>query len=122
MGGSGGLITYGAIDTTNCDSTVSYVTLSSKTYWQFPLAGFSVGSYSVSRAQQAISDTGTSWLGGPQDQINDIVQATNAQYDPVNELYYVSCTATGLPDIIFTIGGVKYNIPSTEYVIDVSYN
>jgi hypothetical protein len=118
-GGSGGIITYGAIDTTDCDATVNYVTLSSKTYWQFPSTGFSVGKYSVNKKQQLISDTGTSWLGGPQAQINDIVQATGAQYDPVNQLYTVSCTQTGLPDIVFTIGGMKYPIPATEYVIDL---
>ena len=38
-GALGGLITYGALDTKNCDGVLDYVTLSSKTYWQFPLQG-----------------------------------------------------------------------------------
>jgi hypothetical protein len=119
MGGNGGLITYGALDTMNCAPTFNYVTLSSKTYWQFAVDSFSVGSSSIAKSQQVISDTGTSWLGGPQNGINDIVQATNAQYDPINQIYTVPCTQTGLPDIVFTIGGMKYNIPATEYVLDL---
>jgi hypothetical protein len=119
MGGSGGQITYGDLDTTNCDATFNYVTLSSKTYWQFAVDKFAVGTYSIAKSQQVISDTGTSWLGGPTNGINDIVKATNAQYDAFNQLYTVPCTATGLPDIIFTIGGMPYNIPQAEYVLDL---
>lgn len=118
-GGNGGLITYGALDTNNCDPTFNYVTLSSKTYWQFAVDSFSVGTYSIAKSQQVISDTGTSWLGGPQNGINYIIQATNAQYDAKYQIYTLPCTQTGLPDIVFTIGGMKYNIPSTEYVLDV---
>jgi len=119
MGGSGGLITYGDLDTTNCDATFNYVTLSSKTYWQFAIDAFSIGTSSITKSQQVISDTGTSWLGGPTNAVQYIVQATNAQYDAFDELYTVPCTATGLPDIVFTIGGQKYNIPAAEYVLDL---
>lgn len=34
-GVNGGVFTYGAIDSTNCASQVTYVPLSSATYWQF---------------------------------------------------------------------------------------
>jgi len=119
MGGSGGMITYGAIDATNCAATWNYVTLSSKTYWQFAIDSFTISTYSIAKSQQVISDTGTSWLGAPDAAVNDIVKATNAQYDPVNELYTVPCSTTGLPDIVFTIGGMPYNIPQAEYVLDL---
>uniref|UniRef100_A0A914C440 Peptidase A1 domain-containing protein n=1 Tax=Acrobeloides nanus TaxID=290746 RepID=A0A914C440_9BILA len=119
QGGNGGLITYGALDTINCDTTFNYVTLSSQTYWQFAVDSFSVGTYNVPKSQQVISDTGTSWLGGPPKLINYIVLATNAKYDALNQAYTVSCTASGLPDIVFIIGGITYNIPSTEYVLDM---
>jgi hypothetical protein len=119
MGGSGGMITYGALDATNCASTWNYVTLSSKTYWQYAIDGWSCGSQSQTKSAQVISDTGTSWLGAPQTAVNMIVQATNAQYDAEDELYTVPCGQTGLPDIVFTIGGMPYNIPAAEYVLDL---
>lgn len=64
-GQNAGLITYGAIDTTNCQGTVNYVALSAETYWQFPMAGFTVGGTSDTKTYQVISDTGTSWIGAP---------------------------------------------------------
>lgn len=113
------MITYGDIDTTNCDATINYVPLSSKRYWQFSIASFSVGTYSNKRQAQVISDTGTSWIYGPTAAVDAIAQATNAIYDDDNGIYTVPCTATGLPDWVFNIGGINYNIPSSEYVIDV---
>jgi len=118
-GGNGGLITYGALDAKNCDANWAYVPLSSETYWQFAIDAFSVGTATVTKKQQVISDTGTSWLGGPTAQIKDIVTATKAKYDAQNQIYTVECTVKGLPDIVFTIGGVKYNIPQAEYVLDL---
>jgi len=118
-GANGGTITYGAVDTTNCAANPAYVKLSSLTYWQFAMDSFSVGSYSNAMSTQVISDTGTSWLGGPDADINGWMTAINAQYDFIDGLYYVPCTQTGLPDIILTIGGVQYNLPATEYVIDL---
>ena len=119
QGGNAGQITYGALDTKNCAGTTNYVPLSSLTYWQFPITGFSMGSYNNAKKVQVISDTGTSWLGAPTADINGMVSATNAQYDFVNGVYTVPCSTTGLPDMVFTIGGQKYNIPQVEYVLDL---
>uniref|UniRef100_A0AC34QJK0 Peptidase A1 domain-containing protein n=1 Tax=Panagrolaimus sp. JU765 TaxID=591449 RepID=A0AC34QJK0_9BILA len=119
QGGNAGLITYGALDATNCDPNPVYTKLSSLTYWQFPIDSFTIGSYNNAKSAQVISDTGTSWLGGPTADINGIVSATNAQYDFINGVYTVPCTQTGLPDMVFSIGGVKYNIPQVEYVLDL---
>jgi hypothetical protein len=119
QGGNAGLITYGGLDTKNCDANINYVKLSSLTYWQFPITGFSMGSYSNTKKIEVISDTGTSWIGAPQAAVNGIVAATDAAYDSVNGIYSVSCAKTGLPDMIFTIGGIKYNIPQIEYVLDL---
>ncbi|KAF8375428.1 hypothetical protein PRIPAC_81857 [Pristionchus pacificus] len=114
----GGLITYGGLDSENCDAQVDYVTLSSKTYWQFPINGFSIGSYSSNTKAEVISDTGTSWIGAPAAAVQGIVKATGAKFDFRNELYTVPCTGS-YPDMIFTIGGKAYNIPSSEYVLDL---
>jgi len=116
----GGLMTYGALDNTNCASQIDYVPLSSRTYWQFTVAGFSIGSQTQMRNMEVISDTGTSWIGGPTAMINQIVTATSARYDAVNQIYYVPCSAMAtLPDLIWTIGGKTYNIPANEYVLDL---
>ncbi|RCN32742.1 eukaryotic aspartyl protease [Ancylostoma caninum] len=119
-GGNAGLITYGAIDTKNCQSQINYVPLSAETYWQFPIQGFSIGSYSENKKEQVISDTGTSWIGAPTTVVSAVVKQTGAKYDFTNELYTVPCsTQKTQPDLVFTINGVKYNVPSVEYVLDL---
>ncbi|GMR54979.1 hypothetical protein PMAYCL1PPCAC_25174 [Pristionchus mayeri] len=114
----GGLITYGGFDNVNCDAQIDYVTLSSKTYWQFPMTSFSIGSYSSNAKAEVISDTGTSWIGAPPAVVSGIVQEIGAKFDWLNQLYTVPCTGK-YPDMIFTIGGKAYNVPSTEYVLDL---
>lgn len=117
-GKNGGLITYGALDTTNCDSNVQYAPLTAETYWQFAINGFSAGSYSNTAKQTVISDTGTSWLGAPDADINGAIKAIGAQYNSLYDLYQVSCSGTG-PDLVFTINGNQYNIPFVEYALDL---
>lgn len=81
-GGAAGLITYGAIDTSNCASTVTYVPLSAETYWQFPIEGFSIGSYSETKKDQVISDTGTSWIGCPNSILTHVSRSLSASSLP----------------------------------------
>lgn len=45
IGGNGGLITFGALDTVNCGEKINWVPLTSETYWEFELQAFSVGYY-----------------------------------------------------------------------------
>ncbi|KAF8375645.1 hypothetical protein PRIPAC_82074 [Pristionchus pacificus] len=114
----GGLITYGALDKVNCDAHVDYVTLSSQTYWQFPLSGFSIGTFASNAQADAISSSGVSWIGAPASAVQGIAQTTGAKFDWFNQLYTVKCKGS-YPDMVFTIGGRAYNIPSSEYVIDL---
>uniref|UniRef100_A0A0K0DEC0 Peptidase A1 domain-containing protein n=1 Tax=Angiostrongylus cantonensis TaxID=6313 RepID=A0A0K0DEC0_ANGCA len=120
MGGSGGLVTYGAIDTTNCDLNVNYVNLTSETFWQFSIDGFSVGGFSEENTEDVISDTGTSWIGGPSYIMDAVVDQTGAQYSWEYGIYTVNCsTMMTQPDLQFTINGLTYNITSEEYILDL---
>ncbi|TKR76286.1 hypothetical protein L596_017445 [Steinernema carpocapsae] len=120
-GAPAGQITYGAIDGKNCDSNINYVPLTSKTYWQFALSGFSTGSYSYSNTDQVISDTGTSWIYAPQAVVDGVISATGATFNGDAGVYSVPCSQMKtLPDWVLTIGGHKYTIPSVEYVLDLS--
>ncbi|WKY14012.1 hypothetical protein Q1695_004667 [Nippostrongylus brasiliensis] len=119
-GESGGLITFGDLDKYNCVPTVNYVNLSSLTYWQFPIDGFSFGQYSQKKTEEAISDTGTSWIGAPPNAVYIIARQLGARFHPIYELYSMPCYAMrALPNLTFTIGGHDYAIPSVEYVLDM---
>ncbi|KAK6048309.1 eukaryotic aspartyl protease [Cooperia oncophora] len=119
-GGDGGLITFGDFDTWNCAPTVSYVNLSSLTFWQFPIDGFSIGWYKSKETAQVISDTGTSFIGAPSAAIQAITRQVGANFDLQNQFYTVYCyTMRLLPDLVFTINGMEYRVPSIEYVLDI---
>lgn len=83
------------------------------------MSSVTVGSFSNTKAAQVISDPAY-WIGSTDDNIERMAQAIGAIYDENNYIYYINCNATGLPDIVFNIGGNSYTISSMEYVIDVS--
>ncbi|CAI2352694.1 unnamed protein product [Caenorhabditis sp. 36 PRJEB53466] len=119
-GGNGGLITYGALDTVNCAAQVNYVPLTSKTYWEFELTAFSVGLFMTTGKAKAISDTGTSFIGAPYKAVSEVVVATGAVYDWLNEVYTVDCSKMETAStLVFNIGGVGYLVNSTEYILDL---
>jgi len=119
-GQAGGLITYGAIDGVNCDSTITYTKVTSETYWQFRIDGFGIGSYKNKRSKQVISDTGTSFLYGPSKDVDQIIKITNADYDFSTGLYTVPCSSVkDVPALTFTVSGVDLQVPATEYITDL---
>lgn len=61
------VILDGSIDTEHCDSQVYYRNLTSATYWQFKMSAISIGNYTIKTGWEVISDTGTSFIGAPQE-------------------------------------------------------
>jgi len=92
-GENGGQITYGGLDPDHCSDDVTYVTLSSKSWWEFNIEGTGVNSKEDKKKQSAISDTGTSLVAGPQGPLDKLVKATGAEFDPRYGLYGVDCNA-----------------------------
>ncbi|EFP13377.1 hypothetical protein CRE_11371 [Caenorhabditis remanei] len=120
MAGNAGLITYGALDSVNCDSKINYVPLNVMGYWGFALDGFAIGTFTRQRKEQVISDTASGWIGAPPTVISTIVKATGAKFDWNLELYTVPCSQmTTQPDLIFTINGINYPVKSVEYILDL---
>ncbi|KAI6238481.1 Protein CBR-ASP-1 [Aphelenchoides fujianensis] len=119
LGQPGGQITYGSIDNTNCDtSSIVYTPITRELYWH--VDSFSVGTYTNPVAASAISDTGSSYILAPTDDLNAIVEAANAYYNGQYGLYVVDCDAPkSLPDLVFTVNGQQMNIAATEYVVDL---
>ncbi|GMS91244.1 hypothetical protein PENTCL1PPCAC_13419, partial [Pristionchus entomophagus] len=113
----GGLVTYGALDNMNCEAQVDYVQLSSLTYWQFPIQRFSIGSHTYNARGDAISDTGSAGIGAPASVVAGVISVTGAKLDHSSGLFALPCNGQ-YPDMIITIGGRYYTVPSEDYVID----
>lgn len=116
-GVSGGVFTYGAIDTTNCGPVIAYQPLSSATYWQFRVTQFNLGSYTKKTNYDVISDTGTSLIGGPTSVAESMASAVGAQYNDQYGIYTLPCKGS-YPDLQITIGGAVYAIKPVNYIID----
>jgi hypothetical protein len=93
QGQKGGQITYGGLDTDHCAADVTYITLSSETWWEFNIDGVAVNKDKQSKKWSAISDTGTSLIAGPKGPLDKLVKATKAKYNPNYGLYSVDCNA-----------------------------
>uniref|UniRef100_A0A914BUU2 Peptidase A1 domain-containing protein n=1 Tax=Acrobeloides nanus TaxID=290746 RepID=A0A914BUU2_9BILA len=113
-----GSITYGGFDTYNCGPNISYVPLSSKTYWQFTLTSFTFGSYSIKKNQQAVVTTGEAIIILPDNVLQTIVTMVNASAASVVDgaKWVVPCNlAPSFPSLTFNIGGNNYVITGTYY-------
>ncbi|KAI6219864.1 Napsin-A [Aphelenchoides fujianensis] len=121
LGGTGGLITYGALDSTNCEPPLVYAPLTKEGFWQFAVDGFAVGEYANTDSKSAISDTGTAFILAPSDQLQQIIQQTGAYFDFIFDLYEVPCSKIdSFPDLIFTVNGQQLSLPASEYVFELS--
>jgi len=104
-GEKGGQITYGGFDTDHCDSTVTYFSLSSETWWEFNLDGVAVNGKKKSGKWTAISDTGTSLIVAPTKVVNDLVNAIGATFDFNYGLYTVDCSTKFTWSVYLNDGG-----------------
>lgn len=107
---TGGEITIGDLDTKHCASHIDWIPLSQAMYYQVTLEGVRVGSSKSlgeelvllspkDGGQEAISDTGTSLIAGPAQQIEQIATKLGGKLDPDQGVYMVDCDAAkNFPD------------------------
>jgi hypothetical protein len=112
----GGFFTYGGMDTKDCGALIAWQPLSSATYFQFRMASIGVGSYSSKTGWDVISDTGTSFLGGPQTITDALAKQVQATYDDFYGAYFIDCNATPGP-LMITIGSNQYTLTEKQMIV-----
>jgi hypothetical protein len=112
----GGIFTYGGMDSTDCGALIAWQPLSSATYFQFRMASIGAGSYSSSKGWDVISDTGTSFIGGPQTITDAIAAVVGATYDNFYQAYFIDCNATP-PPVSIGIGSNTYTLTEKQLII-----
>jgi len=117
QGENGGQITYGGLDTDHCDSSVTYVTLSSQTWWEFNIEGVGVNGDKESKKYSAISDTGTSLIAGPLGPLTKLAKATGATFNPTYGLYSVDCDAQFTWSVY--ISGNEFPISAANMIFEI---
>jgi len=116
-------LTLGGLDPDHYKCDITYVPVSKKGYWQFDMAGITVGDGKATGCDggcPAIADSGTSLIAGPKDQVEKINTAIGAT--PLfNGEYLIDCgKIESLPQITFTIAGKTYALEGKDYVLKVS--
>jgi len=114
-----GALTLGDIGT-DYTGSISYVPLSSETYWEIQFDGLDINGQTTSNTGKAIIDTGTSLLAVPVADAKAIAKALGATPFFLNpNEFTVDCSkVSSLPDIDVKIGGTTYSIPPSKYIIN----
>uniref|UniRef100_A0A0N5A659 Peptidase A1 domain-containing protein n=1 Tax=Parastrongyloides trichosuri TaxID=131310 RepID=A0A0N5A659_PARTI len=112
VGNDNGMITFGGLDSDHCNSYVDYHPLSSNLYWQFNMQGIYIsnGANFQFNFWEALSDTSTSYIGGPAFVVNIIAQFANANYSAEYEAFMIDCNAY-IPDIYLFSSTKVFSIP-----------
>jgi len=114
----GGVITFGGLDRTNCGDVLGYANLTIPTSMIFDFEAVRIGDYNNTRAFQAFSDSGSTLIYGPSNDMKEIAKRINATFNDKYGIFTIPCNSTYDP-ITFTINGTDYNVTSTVLNLDV---
>ncbi|KAJ1121243.1 hypothetical protein NDU88_009361 [Pleurodeles waltl] len=118
----GSVVTFGGYESSYYSGSLNWVPVSDEGYWQINLDSITINGNVVacSGGCQAIVDTGTSLIAGPDTDIANIQKDIGATLNADGE-YAVNCKTMGsLPEIIFTINGVQYPLSEKAYIAQAS--
>uniref|UniRef100_A0A8C3HBB7 Peptidase A1 domain-containing protein n=1 Tax=Chrysemys picta bellii TaxID=8478 RepID=A0A8C3HBB7_CHRPI len=119
---SGSFVMFGGIDSSYHSGSLNWIPLSAETYWEITMDSITIDGETIacSNSCQAIIDTGTSLLAGPSTGISNIDSYIGANTSR-GVCYTRICSAmSSLPNIVFTINGIKFPVPASAYIIDVN--
>ncbi|KHJ86578.1 hypothetical protein OESDEN_13666 [Oesophagostomum dentatum] len=90
-------------------------------HWRIPIEGFSYASFRYSADnEQALVDTGSSYIGVPASVMSEIARITGAKFNSKLDVYVVPCSRMWtLPNLVFQLNNIQYTIPSAQYIIDM---
>ncbi|CAL8282594.1 unnamed protein product [Merluccius merluccius] len=119
----GSVVTFGGIDSNHYYGAITWIPLSNQLYWQIAMDSVTVNGQVVAcnGGCQAIVDTGTSMIVGPQYDIANIASGVGANSQ--NGQYMVNCNSISqMPDVVFQIHGQQFSIPASAYVRQSQYS
>ncbi|XP_054454370.1 pepsin A-like [Anoplopoma fimbria] len=115
----GSVVSFGGIDPNHYSGSISWIPLSRDLYWQITVDSVTVNGQVVAcnGGCQAIVDTGTSLIVGPQSSIGSINSRLGVTSQ--NGDYMVNCNNIAqMPDVTFHIHGQEFTIPASAYVLN----
>ncbi|XP_053417489.1 pregnancy-associated glycoprotein-like [Nycticebus coucang] len=119
----GSVLLLGGVDHSYYSGELRWVPVTKQQFWQVALNSITMKGKVIACHDgcQAILDTGSSVVNGPNEGVLNIHNIIHAQRF-VNDEYVVNCnTTTHLPDVVFVIDGVNYPVPARSYIRKNAY-
>ncbi|XP_046896019.1 pepsin A-like [Hypomesus transpacificus] len=122
-GQSGSVVVFGGIDSNYYSGQLTYIPLTSETYWQISMDSVIINGNVVacSGGCQAIVDTGTSLIVGPTSDISNMNAWVGASTDQYGDAVVNCQNISQMPEVTFTLNGNHFTIPASAYVSQSSY-
>lgn len=121
---NGGEIVFGGSNPDHYVGEITWAPVTRKAYWQFSVDGVQLegagepGAFCVGGCEM-ISDTGTSLIAGPSDDITRFHELIGADVNIVGEGIVDCARIPDLPAITFTIGSVPFVLESKDYILAI---
>uniref|UniRef100_A0A667ZZZ8 pepsin A n=1 Tax=Myripristis murdjan TaxID=586833 RepID=A0A667ZZZ8_9TELE len=114
----GSEVVFGGIDSSHYTGQVTWIPLTSATYWQIKMDSVTINGQTVACAGgcQAIIDTGTSLIVGPTNDINNMNSWVGASTNQYGEAVVNCQNVQSMPDVTFTLNGHAFTVPASAYV------
>jgi len=118
--GADGELTIGGIDKSHYTGELTYVDLTSESYWETKLDGmFLSDGSSVTTATKVILDSGTSILAGPSADVKALAAKVGAKPFWLNHNEYtIDCSkVSSLPDLTVVMGNTNFTLSGSDYTL-----
>ncbi|CAB1428657.1 unnamed protein product [Pleuronectes platessa] len=119
----GSEVIFGGYDSSHYTGQISWIPLTSATYWQIKMDSVTINGQTVacSGGCQAIIDTGTSQIVGPNTDISNMNSWVGASANQYGEATVNCQSIQSMPDVTFTLNGKAFTVPASAYVSQSNY-
>ncbi|XP_031701551.1 pepsin A-like [Anarrhichthys ocellatus] len=119
----GSEVVFGGIDSSHYTGQITWVPLTSATYWQIQMDSVTINGEVVACCGgcQAIIDTGTSLIVGPTKDINNMNGWVGASTNQYGEATVYCQNIQSMPEVTFTLNGHAFTVPASAYVSQSNY-
>ncbi|KAL1020847.1 hypothetical protein UPYG_G00005510 [Umbra pygmaea] len=113
------VVSFGVIESNFYTGQIHWTPLSSESYWQIKMTSVTIQGKTAAcqGGCQAIIDTGTSLIVGPDSDINNINSLIGATTDQYGDAMVDCKNIPNMPAVTFTLNGYAFTIPASAYIL-----